>query len=330
MRAMNPSSPVTGSAPDAARPGSKLLAGMAGLATERGGHVNKLLGMLCFVRVVEHKSFTGAARSIGLSVPTVTKNVKKLENGLGSQLLHRTTRQVSVTPFGEEFFNSCRRIFDELDAVETSIDQNQKNTRGRVRLQCPTFFARVHLLPNLKEFQRRYPQIEVEIHAGRELANLTKASTDLAILVGDIVDPQFAVRTLARGPRVCGASPAYLEEFGTPRTIKDLEKHVCLLGRAVTWKFSVDGRMIEIPLKGNLTIHGGDAQREAVLLGLGIAQLNLSLLQDDFRSGAVKEVLKQHRIPGNPISVVYVPTRFMPKSQRVMIDFLAEILADHQ
>ncbi len=291
--------------------------------------MNKLLGMLCFVRVAEHKSFTGAARSIGLSVPTVTKNVKKLENELGSQLLHRTTRQVSVTPFGEEFFNSCRRIFDELDAVETSIDTTQKNTRGRVRLQCPTFFARVHLLPNLMEFQTRYPQIEVEIHAGRELANLTRASTDLAILVGDIVDPQFAVRTLARGPRVCGASPAYLAQYGTPETIQDLDNHICLLGRAVTWKFTVNGRMIEIPLKGNLTIHGGDAQREAVLLGHGIAQLNLSLLQDDFRSGAVVEVLKNHRIPGNPVSVVYVPTRFMPKSQRVMIDFLVEIMSNH-
>jgi LysR family transcriptional regulator for bpeEF and oprC len=327
---MASSSPAAaGSGVDVSGSGGRRLVGSKNRASERGGHLNKLLGMLCFVRVVEHKSFTGAARSIGLSVPTVTKNVKKLENELGSQLLHRTTRQVSVTPFGEEFFNSCRRIFDELDAVETSIDATQKNTRGRVRLQCPTFFARVHLLPNLREFQTRYPQIEVEIHAGRELGNLTRASTDLAILVGDIVDPQFAVRTLARGPRVCGASPAYLEEYGTPQTIQDLDNHICLLGRAVTWKFTVNGRMIEIPLKGNLTIHGGDAQREAVLLGHGIAQLNLSLLQDDFQSGAVIEVLKNHRIPGNPVSVVYVPTRFMPKAQRVMIDFLVEIMSNH-
>jgi LysR family transcriptional regulator for bpeEF and oprC len=302
------------------RPADKRRAG-------RGGHLNKLLGMLCFVRVVEHKSFTGAARSIGLSVPTVTKNVKKLENDLGSQLLHRTTRQISITPFGQEFFTSCRRIFDELDAVETSIGTTQNTTRGKVRLQCPTFFARVHLLPHLPVFRTRYPQIDLEIHAGRELESLTKASADLAIVVGEITDPQFAVRTLVRGPRVCGASPAYLAKHGMPKSIEDLDRHICLLGRAITWRFNVNGLTVEVPLKGNLTIHGGDAQREAVLLGLGIAQLNLSLLQDDFREGTVTEVLKDHRIPGNPISVVYVPTRFMPKAQRVMIDFLVEIMA---
>ena len=138
--------------------------------------MNKLLGMLCFVRVVERKSFTGAARSMGLSVPTVTKNVKKLENDLGSQLLLRTTRSVTATPFGQEFFTTCRRIFDELDAVETSIDESQKGMRGRVRLQCPTFFARVHLLPRLEEFRSRCPAIDIEIHAGRDLENLTQAS----------------------------------------------------------------------------------------------------------------------------------------------------------
>jgi DNA-binding transcriptional LysR family regulator len=287
--------------------------------------MNKLLGMLAFVRVVESGSFTSAAQRLGLSVSAVAKNVSRLEAELGTQLLTRTTRRITVTDFGREYYASCRRVFGEIENVETALRQSQDVARGKVTLLCPMFFARINLLPRLHEFYAQHGEVEVEVKFGNRYHDMVEDGINLAVVVGQLRDSRFTSRTLTRSHMLCAATPEYLEQHGTPRTIDDLLSHNCLVSRSALWQFKESGRTVELAVKGNLVVHEGDALREATLLGLGIARTNWWLLRQDLAAGTVAEVLKPHRVPGRSISVVYAPTRFLPKKIRVLIDFLVEI-----
>lgn len=287
--------------------------------------MNKLLGMLAFVRVVESGGFTSAAQRLGLSVSAVAKNVSRLEDELGTQLLVRTTRRITVTDFGREYYASCRRVFSEIENVENALHQSQAVPSGKVTLLCPMFFGRINLLPRLAEFNARYPEIDVEVTFGHRHADIIDEGINLAVVVGQVRDARFASRTLTRSHMLCAATPAYLARHGTPQRIDDLLSHNCLVSRSAMWQFRESGRTIELAVKGNLVVHEGDALREATLLGLGISRSNWWLFRQDLAAGALVEVLKRHRVPGRSMSVIYAPTRFLPKKIRVMIDFLVEI-----
>jgi LysR family transcriptional regulator, transcriptional activator for dmlA len=287
--------------------------------------MNKLLGMLAFMRVVESGGFTSAAQRLGLSVSAVTKNVSRLETELGTQLLVRTTRRLTVTDFGRDYYTSCRRVFGEIEDVENALKESQAAPNGKVTLLCPMFFARVNLLPRLAEFYERYPEIEVEVKFGSSYADIVEEGIHLAVVSGQVRDSRFASRTLTRSHMLCAATPRYLEAHGTPRTIDELLSHNCLVSRSALWQFKEGGHVIELAVKGNLVVREGDALREATLLGLGIARSNWWLFRQDLAAGTLVEILKPHRVPGRSIAVLYAPTRFLPKKIRVMIDFLVEI-----
>jgi DNA-binding transcriptional LysR family regulator len=287
--------------------------------------MNKLLGMLAFVRVVESGGFTSAAQRLGLSVSAVAKNVSRLEAELGTQLLVRTTRRITVTDFGRDYYASCRRVFGEIEDVETALRQSQDVPRGKVTLLCPMFFARINLLPRLHEFYAQHPEVEVEVKFGNRYNDIVEEGINLAVVVGQLRDSRFTSRTLTRSHMLCAATPAYLRRHGTPQTIDDLLSHNCLVSRSALWQFKESGRTVELAVKGNLVVREGDALREATLLGLGITRSNWWLFRQDLAAGTLVEVLKAHRVPGRSISVIYAPTKFLPKKVRAMIDFLVEI-----
>ena len=225
--------------------------------------MNKLAGMLAFMRVVESGGFTGAAHRLGTSVSAVTKNVSRLERELGTQLLSRTTRRFAITEFGRQYYSSCRRVFDEIDEVETALRQSQELPRGRLTMLCPAFFARVTILPRLEEFHARYPDIELDITTAERSTDLLDAGANLAVVVGEQKDSRFATRTLVRGPRVCCATPDYLRRHGTPKKIDDLHVHNCLVSRSALWQFREGGKPVEIAVSGNLVVRSGDVLRAA-------------------------------------------------------------------
>jgi DNA-binding transcriptional LysR family regulator len=187
------------------------------------------------------------------------------------------------------------------------------------------FFARINLLPRLHEFYAQHPEVEVEVKFGNRYDDIVEEGINLAVVVGQLRDSRFTSRTLTRSHMLCAATPEYLARNGTPRTIDELLSHNCLVSRSALWQFKESGRTIELAVKGNLVVREGDALREATLLGLGIARTNWWLFRQDLAAGTLVEVLKAHRVPGRSISVVYAPTRFLPKKVRSMIDFLVEI-----
>lgn len=287
--------------------------------------MNKLLGMQAFANVVEGGGFTGAARRMGLSVSAVTKHVSRLEQDLGTQLLVRTTRRIAITEFGREYYASCLKVFAELDNVENALRQSQDQVRGKLSLVCPAFFARVSLLPRLHEFYARYPEIELDIMLGERYADLIESGVNLAVVVGELKDSRFASRLLTRGPRVCCASPDYFRRHGTPQRVDEVMAHNCLVSRSALWQFKEDGRIVEVAVKGNLVARSGDMLREAALLGLGLAWTNWWLVRQDLEAGTLVECLKKSRVPGMSMSVVYPPTKYIPRKMRAVIDFLVEV-----
>ena len=288
--------------------------------------MNKLLTMMTFVRVAESGSFTAAASQLGVSVSAVAKAVTRLEEDLGVQLLVRTTRKLALNDDGREFFARCQRILNEIEDAESAVRGAREQPRGRLRMVMPTMFGRLTFLPHVAEFNARYPEIVLDVSFEDRRVNLIERGLDLAVQVGELDDSNYLTRLLHRGPRVTAASPAYLKRHGEPKTPDDLAQHNCILSNfGPVWHFSLRGRIVPVTVRGNLVVTGGEAMREAALLGLGIAQSNGWTFRHDLAAGTLKPLLEPYAVEGRPLSIVYPPTRHVPSKLRVMIDFLVAI-----
>ena len=288
--------------------------------------MNKLHAMLAFVRVAESGSFTSAAAQLGVSVSAVAKAVARLEEDLGAQLLARSTRRMALNDDGRDFYARCQQILNDIEDAEASVKSAGEAPKGRLRMALPVLFGRLTLLPRIAEFTARYPDIVLDLSFDDQPVDLIERGLDIAIQVGNLSDSRCISRVLNHGPLVTAASPEYLKRRGEPRTPADLAGHNCIVSNfGPVWLFNERGRRIEVPVRGNLVVTGGDALREAVLHGLGMGQSNWWTVRYDLAVGSVKQVLQEYAVEGRPISVVYPPTRHEPRKLRVMIDFLGEI-----
>jgi DNA-binding transcriptional LysR family regulator len=288
--------------------------------------MNKLLGMLAFVKVAESGSFTSAATQLGVSVSAVAKAVARLEEELGMQLLARTTRKLALNDDGRDYYARCLQILNDIEDAEASLKSAGEAPKGQLRLSFPALFGRLTFLPHVAEFNRRYPDIVLHVSFDDRQVDLIERGLDLAVQVGEINNPRYVTRVLNRGQRVTAASPAYLKAHGEPRLPEDLTGHRCIATTLFpVWPYEVKGKRVEIAVRGPLVVTGGEAAREAALLGLGVVQSNWWTVRHDLASGALVELLKPHAVEGQPISVIYPPTRHVPRKLRVLIDFLVEI-----
>ena len=288
--------------------------------------MNKLLTMMAFVRVAESGSFTAAATQLGVSVSAVAKAVTRLEEDLGVQLLVRTTRKLALNDDGRDFFSRCQRILNDIEDAESAVKGARATPKGRLRMVMPTMFGRHTFLPRVTEFNARYPELVLDIAFEDRQVNLIERGLDLAVQVGELHDSNYLTRTLHRGPRVTAASPAYLKRHGEPQTPDDLAAHNCIISNfGPVWNFSHRGRVVPLNVHGNLVVTGGEAMREAAILGLGIAQSNGWTFHHDIAAGTLRPLLEAFAVEGRPLSIIYPPTRHVPSKLRVMIDFLVAI-----
>lgn len=285
------------------------------------------MALAVFVRVVEHGGFTAAARKLGLSSSAVTKTIARLEDELGTQLFNRTTRRLAPTDYGQEFYERCVRILADLEDAEAALRRGSAVTRGRIRAVVPFSFGRVTLVPELPRFFDRFPEIHLDIAFSDEAVDLIAEGYDVAVRTGVISDSRLTTRLLTRGPQITFAAPRYLERHGEPRTPHDLRRHNCIVGRfGPEWSFrGADGTPFTVRVGGNLVIGSGDALREAAVAGVGIAQGTWWLVRKDLEAGALRSLLPDHILEGNPVSVLYPPQRHLPAKLRAFIDFLVEI-----
>lgn len=285
-----------------------------------------------FVRVVDAGSFSAVARTLSVGQPAVSKQIAALEAYLGAQLLQRTSRSLTLTEAGRDFYEAGVRLLGDLEAAESRVGRGVVAPSGLVRANVTPVFGRLYIVPRLSAFFASYPGVSVELVVTDHLVNLVEGGVDLGIHNGELSDSSLIARKIAQTPIVTIATPAYLAAHGEPRTPDDLERHACVIyapdGAPRVWGFSGRfGPVVHHP-KGAFRTNDAEQIRAAVLAGLGLAHTPGWLFAAEIASGTVREVLKDYSRPKLAISAVRPNGRFLASKVRVFIDFLAEIFAE--
>ncbi len=281
-----------------------------------------------FVAVAETQSFTGAARRLGISTAQVSRQVSALERRLGSKLLYRTTRKVSVTEPGQLFYRHCRQVLDGLAEAEQALTSLQQVPRGKLRLTAPIVYGEKTIAPLVTDFMVRYPELEVEIQLSNRQLDLVAEGFDLAIRLGRLGDSSMMARRLAsRTFHVC-ASPDYLARHGEPHSLSELNRHQCLRGTLDHWRFQEGGKFREVPVAGRLACNSGWALVDAARKGLGLVQLPEYYVQEHLASGALVSLLLPYQVADDGVWALYPHNRHLSPKVRLLLDHLSQALAD--
>jgi DNA-binding transcriptional LysR family regulator len=293
-----------------------------------GNALDQLADMATFACVVETQGFSRAARRLGLSKATVSKRVARLEDRLGTRLLNRTTRRLSLTESGSVFFEHCTRMVAEAVEAEAAVAGLAARPTGTLRVNAPMSFGRLHLGPLLPEFLSRYPELSVDIELDDRFLDIVDAGFDVAVRVADLPDSSLVARRVAPARRtVCGA-PAYFARRGTPRTPDDLIGHNCLYYRYLAtrggWPFARAGREWRVPVSGSLSANNGELLISAALSGAGLVFVPTFMVGEHLRSGALVEVLREYSSGAPAVYALYPHRRHVSVKVRAFIDFLVE------
>jgi DNA-binding transcriptional LysR family regulator len=283
--------------------------------------------MVIFARVVETRSFSEAARRMGLSKSLVSKRITQLEKSVGARLLNRTTRAMSLTEAGAVFYEHCARIVEELEAAKSAVGQLHAEPRGLLRVSALVAFGTMHIAPALPEFLSAYPDLQIDMEIKDRFVDLADERFDVAIRIAREPSQNLVARRLATVRRKVCATPGYFKRRGIPKTPKDLERHNCLTYTSFDpqgpWRFKgPDGRTIDVRASGNLRLNDDEALSEAVLKGLGIAVLPTFIIGRDLQAGRLRSVLPEYVPAERHIFAVYLPTRHVSAKVRAFIDFL--------
>lgn len=291
--------------------------------------MDKFDSIRAFTQVVASGGFAAAAREMGLSRSAVNKLVIALENELGVQLLHRSTRVVIPTETGLAFHERCVEILASLEEAEQSITQMHEEPKGRLRVNAPMSFGTMHLAPAIADFLARYPDLQVQFTLNDRFVDPIEEGFDVTVR---IAKPQASasliVHPLTPVPRILCAAPNYLETHGTPTHLDELRQHSCLhygqLAVENQWTLiGPDGEQI-ISVNGVLCSNNGEVLRDAAVRGLGITLLPIFIVRQELQQETLQIVLPDYHPPELSISVVYPVNRHLSTKIRLLIDFLQE------
>ncbi|MGB1092030.1 MAG: LysR family transcriptional regulator [Oceanobacter sp.] len=287
-------------------------------------------GIREFVAVAEQGGFTRAAERLGISVAQVSRQVSALEDRLNTELLHRTTRKVTLTEAGQRFFQHCQPLLEGLTEAERAVSSYQQNPVGEIKLTAPITMGESQIAPLLLSFMQQYPKINVRLNLTNQTLDLLEGGYDLAIRIGKLPDSSLKARQLSsRSLHLC-ASPDYLAQHGHPHTLNELGRHNCLLGTLDYWRFVERSHGQEkerlLRVNGSLRINSGHALKDAALQGIGMVQLPEFYVADDLASGRLIEVLPAYRPSNESIWAVYPGTRHLSTKIRLLVDHLVQEL----
>lgn len=290
-----------------------------------------LAEMAVFAKVVEAKSFSGAARALGTSKSAVSKQVTKLEQALGARLLNRTTRSLSLTEIGAAVYEHCARIVESSEEALLAANRFSAEPSGNIKLSASSAFGKTHIAPAIAEFLKRYPKVSVQLVLTDHMVNLAEEGFDLVIRLTDKPAPNLVARRIAPLRYVVCGSPAYFRSAGTPKSPQDLVKHNCLFYALQSsqdrWQFKGPDGAMSVRVQGNFQVNSSEAVREALLAGLGVGLVPTFAVGADLKSGALKPVLTRYRPQGsfgNYIHAVWLPNRNLAPKVRAFVDFLVE------
>ena len=284
-----------------------------------------------FVRVVEAGSFTRVAHEQNSSQPTISRQVAALEEHLGARLFTRTTRKLTLTDDGRGFYERAKLAIEAVSEAEDAVGRRRSRPSGSLRLAMPVVFGRLRVIPHLKEFLSRYPDVGVDLVMSDAHADLVEEGIDLAIRSGEVTDSLLIARKIGVTRRVVVAAPSYLRGKTLPKHPADLAVHDCLTftgtSGGVRWHFGSPEGPVSVEVTGRVRTLNSEGIREALLSGLGIGYLPIWHLTDEIETGRLVVLLDGFEPKPDPIHAVYPSRRFVPQRTRVMIDFLEQRFA---
>ncbi len=281
-----------------------------------------------FIEVVESASLTGAARRLGISKSMVSRRLSRLETDLGTSLLARTTRGLSLTEAGTDFKPYAERMVAALNSARDALSRQGEAT-GRLRLTAPISFGDSHLAPVLAELALRHPRLEIHTTYSDRRVDLIGEGFDAAIRLGTLTDSTLIARKIAPIRAVLIASPAYLARRGIPHTPDDLAPHDLIPHGDQLWEFLHDGQSLQFRPRGRFTADSGSAELAAVVAGLGIAMMPTFLAGPAIQRKDVVTLLDDYRIPEAGLYIVRPPPADpMPLKVRVLTEIVMEKFGD--
>lgn len=294
--------------------------------------MDRIDAMRLFVRIVERRSFTLAAQDIGVPRSTVTQVIKGLEERLGVRLLQRTTRVVSPTLDGEAYARRCVAILADIENAEGAF--SSAKPRGVLRVEVQGTIARHFLLPGLPEFLAAYPDIEIVMSEGERWIDIVREGIDCVLRYGHLADSDMIARRVTMIERITCAAPAYLERFGLPAGLDDLDGHRMIGLRSLTTgnlaplQFAVGEGYRTMTLPAPVSVTGTESYLATALLGFGIFQVPRFHAGRDLSSGALVQILPDHLPPSVPVSLLYPPSRQLSPRVRVFMDWATRRFGD--
>lgn len=291
--------------------------------------------MQVFVSVIETGSFTKAAQALHLHRPAVSKTIQRLEQQLGGRLLNRTTRQVNLTPEGEAFYERCKSLLAEVSDTMSSLGNRPARLIGKLRVDMPVSLAKLLIIPSLMDFQSLYPGIELTIGASDKPVDMLSEGVDCVVRMGELEDSSLIASSIGYLPMVTCAAPSYLESFGVPRTIAELETHRAVNyfsgnnPRPIEWVFTVNGQVKGMRLGSGIKVNDTEAFVASALAGFGLLQgLEISV-RNHLQDGSLVQVLSEIEVPAKRVSILYPHRELLPPKVEVFIKWLKALMATH-
>lgn len=295
--------------------------------------MNLIEAMHMFVAVVEHGSYTKAAEALNVHRPALSKIIQSLEHELGVQLLYRTTRKVSTTPAGDEFYERCLKILTDLTETLDWFSPTRP-PRGKLKINLQTVLGHTLIIPRLPEFMERYPNLDISLGTTDSLNDLIAEGIDCSVRLGDLEDSSLVAKRIGEVALVTCVAPAYVKKQGLPSTLEDLQEHLAVnfmieqRRQIMPWRFRVNGKVYSVRMRSGIVVDNAEALLHCALAGIGIVQALRPALQQYIDSGHLLEVLPD--VPAEPksVSVLFPDRRHLSPNVRVFIDWVSALFQE--
>lgn len=296
--------------------------------------MNKFADLEAFTAVVESGTFSAAGERLGIAKSVVSRRISQLEQRLGSQLLHRTTRRLSLSDAGKNFYQRAIQILSDLNEAEQSVAEETSDLRGLLKLAAPLSFGLTHLSSCIFDFLSEHPAIELNMDLNDRNVNLVEEGFDMAVRIGELEDSTLVARRLGTMRQVTCASPSYLQQHGKPEHPDDLQQHIGLQYNNISYKRqwsykTAKGKTIIAQPQIRIRANNGEALAAAAVAGMGITKGPTFILGSLIKAGKLLTILDEYQSPPMGIYAVYPPGRLLPRRIQVFSDFLAGRFGDH-
>lgn len=287
-----------------------------------------------FLAAARHGSFSSAAKALGISPAAVSQNIKSLEDRLHARLFTRSTRSVQLTAEGRRYFERCEPALQALMGAAEALAEERDEMRGWIRITSTTAFGRAEVTPLVQAFMEQHPEVRVELSLSDQFVDLIAEGFDFAVRGGVLPVNDYVSRLLLPvTPLVC-AAPAYAARHGLPKRIEELSRHACIGMRSnpsqkvFAWEFKRGRLPLKVDIDARFVVNDPEGAARAAASGIGLAQVGSNIVLPLVREGALQTALEAYCVPSRGLYAVYPTRRYLPRRVSLLIQFLADQLAN--